>query len=138
MHKFRLPIVRIKIDGVDKQTGAIKHDFFKNIVDYFNPGDCLVLNDTKVLPARLFGSKEETGAKIEVLLLKQVDGDRWETLVKPAKRVKEGTTITFGDGRLTAICVGTSDHGGRILDFHYEGFFTKYLMLRGNAASSIY
>ena len=112
---------------LQKQTGAIGHDFFKNIVEYLNPGDCLVLNDTRVLPARLFGSKEETGANIEVLLLKQGDGDRWETLVKPAKRVKEGTKITFGDGRLTAVCVGTSDHGGRILDFHFEGIFYEVL-----------
>jgi S-adenosylmethionine:tRNA ribosyltransferase-isomerase len=90
-------------------------------------GDCLVLNDTRVLPARLFGVKQDTGAKIEVLLLKQLEGDQWETLVKPAKRVKEGTEIEFGDGLLKAVCIGTSDHGGRVLEFKYEGIFYEVL-----------
>jgi S-adenosylmethionine:tRNA ribosyltransferase-isomerase len=90
-------------------------------------GDCLVLNDTRVLPARLFGTKEDTGANIEVLLLKQTQGDTWETLVKPAKRVKEGTVISFGDGRLTAVCKETSDQGGRLLEFNYEGIFYEVL-----------
>jgi S-adenosylmethionine:tRNA ribosyltransferase-isomerase len=112
---------------LNKQTGELKHDFFKNIADYLKPGDCLVLNDTRVMPARLHGSKEETGANIEVLLLRQIEGDTWETLVKPAKRVKEGTRITFGDGRLAAVCVETSDHGGRILEFRYEGIFYEVL-----------
>ncbi len=108
---------------LDKETGKLEHDIFKNIKAYLRAGDCLVLNDTKVLPARLFGEKEETGAKIEVLLLKQVEGDTWETLVKPAKRIKEGSVIRFGDGRLTAVCVGEKDHGGRIFTFQYEGIF---------------
>lgn len=112
---------------LDKQTGEIKHTVFKNVKDYLRKGDCLVLNDTKVLPARLFGVKEDTGAKIEVLLLKQQEGDQWETLVKPAKRVKEGTILNFGNGLLTAVCTGTSDHGGRNLEFRYEGIFYEVL-----------
>ncbi|WP_423407520.1 tRNA preQ1(34) S-adenosylmethionine ribosyltransferase-isomerase QueA [Heyndrickxia sp. MSNUG] len=112
---------------LDKESGNIEHDKFKNIKEYLQPGDCLVLNDTKVLPARLFGLKEDTGAKIEVLLLKQVEGDEWETLIKPAKRVKEGTKIVFGDGILTAVCTGEAEHGGRKLKFSYEGIFYEVL-----------
>jgi S-adenosylmethionine:tRNA ribosyltransferase-isomerase len=112
---------------LDKQTGSINHEVFKNITSYLKPGDCLVLNDTKVLPARLFGTKDDTGAKIEVLLLKQENGDSWETLVKPAKRIKEGSKIIFGDGKLTAVCTGVLDHGGRILDFQYDGIFYEIL-----------
>lgn len=116
-----------KLMVVDKKTGEIKHDVFAKITDYLQAGDCLVLNDTKVLPARLHGSKEDTGANIEVLLLKQQQDDEWETLVKPAKRIKEGSTIVFGDGKLTAICTGVLEHGGRILQFHYEGIFYEVL-----------
>lgn len=112
---------------LDKETGAVKHEIFKHIAEFFRPGDCLVLNDTKVLPARLYGTKVETGAHVEVLLLKHEKGDQWETLVKPAKRIKEGTHISFGDGRLTAVCVGTSDHGGRTLEFNYDGIFYEVL-----------
>ncbi|MBS4199790.1 tRNA preQ1(34) S-adenosylmethionine ribosyltransferase-isomerase QueA [Bacillus sp. FJAT-49732] len=112
---------------LDKKTGETKHDNFNHILKYLQKGDCLVLNDTKVLPARLLGSKPDTGAKIEVLLLKQVDGDKWETLVKPAKRVKKGTTISFGDGKLEAICIDEQEHGGRILEFHYDGIFYEIL-----------
>ncbi|WP_065408941.1 tRNA preQ1(34) S-adenosylmethionine ribosyltransferase-isomerase QueA [Pseudobacillus wudalianchiensis] len=112
---------------LDKETGAIQHEVFKNITSFLKPGDCLVLNDTKVMPARLYGVKPDTGAKIEVLLLKQEDGDRWETLVKPAKRIKEGSQILFGDGQLTAVCVGEKEHGGRILEFSYEGIFYEVL-----------
>jgi S-adenosylmethionine:tRNA ribosyltransferase-isomerase len=112
---------------LDKETGEIKHEIFKNIADYLREGDCLVLNDTRVLPARLFGVKKDTGAKIEVLLLKQLEGDQWETLIKPAKRVKVGTEIAFGAGLLTALCTGTSDHGGRVLEFNYEGIFYEVL-----------
>lgn len=112
---------------LNKESGIIEHDIFKNIKEYLQPGDCLVLNDTKVLPARLFGMKEDTGAKIEVLLLKQIEGDEWETLIKPAKRVKEGTKIVFGDGILTAVCTGEADHGGRKLKFSYEGIFYEVL-----------
>ncbi|PLR80056.1 tRNA preQ1(34) S-adenosylmethionine ribosyltransferase-isomerase QueA [Bacillus canaveralius] len=112
---------------LNKESGEIRHDTFKNIGDYFKKGDCLVLNDTRVLPARLYGAKQDTGAKIEVLLLKQQDGDRWETLVKPAKRVRKGTKIDFGDGLLSAVCVGEAEHGGRILEFSYEGIFYEVL-----------
>ncbi|ATH92619.1 S-adenosylmethionine tRNA ribosyltransferase [Bacillus glycinifermentans] len=112
---------------LDKKTGDITHSSFKHIIDFLNPGDLLVLNDTRVLPARLFGIKEETGAKVEVLLLKQEEGDVWETLVKPAKRVKKGTVLTFGDGRLTAVCKEELDHGGRKIEFRYEGIFYEVL-----------
>jgi S-adenosylmethionine:tRNA ribosyltransferase-isomerase len=112
---------------LNKETGEIKHEIFKNITEYLREGDCLVLNDTKVLPARLFGIKKDTGAKIEVLLLKQLEGDKWETLTKPAKRVKAGTEIVFGDGLLTAVCTAEAEHGGRVLDFKYEGIFYEVL-----------
>ncbi|MED4969552.1 tRNA preQ1(34) S-adenosylmethionine ribosyltransferase-isomerase QueA [Parageobacillus toebii] len=112
---------------LDKKTGEIHHETFRNILSYLHKGDCLVLNDTRVMPARLYGEKENTGANIEVLLLKQLEGDRWETLVKPAKRVKVGTEITFGDGRLKATCVDALEHGGRILEFSYQGIFYEVL-----------
>jgi S-adenosylmethionine:tRNA ribosyltransferase-isomerase len=112
---------------LNKENGALEHDIFKNIQNYLKPGDCLVLNDTKVLPARLFGEKEDTGAKIEVLLLKQLEDDRWETLIKPAKRIKKGMKIHFGENLLTAVCVEELEHGGRILDFQYEGIFYELL-----------
>ncbi|AGT32924.1 S-adenosylmethionine tRNA ribosyltransferase [Geobacillus genomosp. 3] len=112
---------------LDKQTGAIRHETFRNIISYLNPGDCLVLNDTRVMPARLYGEKAETGGMIEVLLLKQLDGDRWETLVKPGKRVKPGTKLTFGGGKLQAVCLDTLEHGGRVLEFSYEGLFYEVL-----------
>jgi S-adenosylmethionine:tRNA ribosyltransferase-isomerase len=112
---------------LDKETGSIKHEQFKDIVEDLHEGDCLVLNDTRVLPARLYGTKQDTGANIEVLLLKQKQGDEWETLVKPAKRIKEGTVISFGDGRLTATCVGMKEHGGRMLKFDYDGIFYEVL-----------
>ncbi|OLP65402.1 S-adenosylmethionine:tRNA ribosyltransferase-isomerase [Bacillus pumilus] len=112
---------------LNKQTGAITHDTFSQITDYFQKGDCLVLNNTRVLPARLFGMKEETGAKVELLLLKQEEEDKWETLVKPAKRVKKGTVITFGDGRLKAVCTEEMEHGGRKVEFQYTGIFYEVL-----------
>ncbi|MFJ7637380.1 tRNA preQ1(34) S-adenosylmethionine ribosyltransferase-isomerase QueA [Peribacillus sp. NPDC097225] len=112
---------------LDKETGEIQHDVFSSITEYVKSGDCLVLNDTKVLPARLYGSKEETGGKVEVLLLKQESDDVWETLVKPAKRIKEGSTIVFGDGKLRAVCTGILDHGGRIMKFQYDGIFYEIL-----------
>lgn len=112
---------------LNKVTGDVTHNIFKNITEYLKPGDCLVLNDTKVLPARLFGVKAGTGANIEVLLLKQTENDQWETLVKPAKRVKKGAEIIFGDGKLKAVCIEEKDHGGRILEFHYEGIFYEVL-----------
>ncbi|KLK99294.1 S-adenosylmethionine tRNA ribosyltransferase [Bacillus pumilus] len=112
---------------LNKQTGAITHDTFSQIIAYFQKGDCLVLNNTRVLPARLFGMKEDTGAKVELLLLKQEEGDNWETLVKPAKRVKKGTVITFGDGRLKAVCTEEMEHGGRKVEFQYTGIFYEVL-----------
>lgn len=112
---------------LDKRTGAIRHETFRNIISYLNPGDCLVLNDTRVMPARLYGEKEETGGTVEVLLLKQLDGDRWETLVKPGKRVKPGTKLTFGGGKLEAVCLDTLEHGGRVLEFSYDGLFYEVL-----------
>ncbi|OLN23465.1 tRNA preQ1(34) S-adenosylmethionine ribosyltransferase-isomerase QueA [Domibacillus antri] len=112
---------------LDKKTGAVRHEVFKHIVDYLQPGDLLVLNDTKVLPARLHGVKEDTGANIEVLLLKQNEQDVWETLVKPAKRMKKGSVISFGDGKLRAVCTAEEEHGGRMLRFEYEGIFYEVL-----------
>lgn len=104
-----------------------KNDVFSNIIQYLEPGDCLVLNDTKVLPARLIGQKVDTGAKIEILLLKQEEGDTWEALVKPAKRVKVGTELTFGDGQLTGVCKEERKDGGRTIQFSYEGIFHEVL-----------
>ncbi|WP_046173938.1 tRNA preQ1(34) S-adenosylmethionine ribosyltransferase-isomerase QueA [Domibacillus indicus] len=112
---------------LDKNDGTLIHETFKNVIEYLNPGDLLVLNDTKVLPARLHGIKEETGASIEVLLLKQDETDVWETLVKPAKRIKEGSVITFGGGKLKAVCTGEKEQGGRLLRFEYEGIFYEVL-----------
>ncbi|CEG28001.1 tRNA preQ1(34) S-adenosylmethionine ribosyltransferase-isomerase QueA [Bacillus sp. B-jedd] len=112
---------------LDKETGEIRHEIFKNIKEYLREGDCLVLNDTRVLPARLYGAKKDTGAKLEILLLKQIEGDKWETLVKPAKRVKAGTEIEFGEGLLKAVCVEEADHGGRVLEFSYDGIFYEIL-----------
>lgn len=112
---------------LDKDTGKTEHRHFKDIKTYLKKGDCLVLNDTKVLPARLYGIKEDTGAKIEVLLLHQQENDIWEVLVKPAKKVKVGTKLVFGDGKLTAICTEFKEHGGRVLQFSYEGIFYEIL-----------
>ncbi len=112
---------------LDKKSGDIKDQHFTDIISYLNEGDALVLNDTRVLPARLHGIKDETGAHIEVLLLKQREGNAWETLVKPAKRIRKGATITFGDGALKAICLEELEHGGRILEFSYEGIFYEVL-----------
>ena len=112
---------------LDKHSGEIEHRTFKDIIHYLHPGDCLVLNNTKVMPARLFGIKEGTGAHVEVLLLKQLEGDQWETLVKPAKRVKVGTVIDFGEGKLKAECIDIVEHGGRVFRFSYDGIFYEIL-----------
>ncbi|WP_042146135.1 tRNA preQ1(34) S-adenosylmethionine ribosyltransferase-isomerase QueA [Paucisalibacillus sp. EB02] len=112
---------------LNKVTRELEHKHFKDIKGYLKKGDCLVLNDTKVLPARLYGIKEDTGAKVEVLLLKQNEGDTWEVLAKPAKRMKVGTKLSFGDGKLKATCIETLEHGGRILSFEYEGIFYEVL-----------
>ncbi|MDX8046537.1 tRNA preQ1(34) S-adenosylmethionine ribosyltransferase-isomerase QueA [Gracilibacillus sp. S3-1-1] len=112
---------------LNKEDRSIHHHHFYDIVEFLKPGDCLVLNNTKVLPARLYGVKEDTGAKVEVLLLTQLEGDHWEVLVKPAKKVKEGTVISFGEGKLTATCTEIKEHGGRILRFDYDGIFYEVL-----------
>lgn len=112
---------------LDKKTGLITHDSFKHILSYLKKGDCLVFNDTRVIPARLFGIKEETGAKVEVLLLKEQGSDCFETLCKPAKRVKEGTVLTFGDGLLKATCIFVGEDGRRDFSFQYEGIFYELL-----------
>lgn len=112
---------------LDKKSGEIKDQHFTDILSYLNEGDALVLNDTRVLPARLHGTKDETGAHIEVLLLKQKEGNAWETLVKPAKRIRKGGTITFGNGALKATCLEELEYGGRILEFSYEGIFYEVL-----------
>jgi S-adenosylmethionine:tRNA ribosyltransferase-isomerase len=112
---------------LNRHTGHMAHDQFKHVHRYLKKGDCLVLNDTKVLPARLIGEKKDTGANVEVLLLKQVKGDTWETLAKPAKRIKAGTEISFGGGKLKAVCTGILDHGGRLFDFVYDGIFYEIL-----------
>jgi len=108
-------------------TGEKEDKNFFDIIDYLKEGDVLVLNDTKVLPARMIGEKKETGAVIEVLLLKNINGDNWECLVKPAKRVNIGTTITFGDDMLTAKCIGIGEEGIRTFEFIYDGIFYEIL-----------
>ena len=112
---------------LNKETGEITHRHFRDIVEYLRPGDCLVLNDTKVIPARLFGVKKDTGAKIELLLLKRRENDIWETLVKPGKKAKPGTEIVFGEGLLTGTIVDTVDDGNRLIQFHYDGIFEEIL-----------
>lgn len=112
---------------LDKETGEIEHKKFYDIIDYLNPGDTLVLNDTKVLPARLIGTKEETGAVIEVLLLKNIEGDKWECLTKPARRIKEETVVTFGNGELKAKCCGVFDEGIRHFELIYDGILMEIL-----------
>lgn len=112
---------------LDKKTGEVEHKHFKDIISYLEPGDTLVLNDTKVLPARLYGEKEDTKAMIEVLLLKDVEGDTWECLVKPARRIKLGTVVSFGNGKLKATCVYVGEEGIRHFTFSYQGIFMEVL-----------
>ena len=112
---------------LDKKTGNIEHKHFTDIIDYLEEGDTLVLNDTKVLPARLIGSKEETGAVIEILLLKNIKEDVWECLVKPARRIKIGDIVSFGDGRLKAECTNTFDEGIRHFRLIYSGILLEIL-----------
>ena len=112
---------------LDKTSGKTEHKIFRDIIDYLNPGDTLVLNDTKVLPARLIGEKEDTKAVIEVLLLKNVENDNWECLVKPARRVKVGTKVVFGNGKLILTCTKVADEGIRYFDFSYKGIFLEVL-----------
>lgn len=112
---------------LDKKTGEIQHKIFKDILQYLNEGDCLVLNDTKVIPARLIGHKEETMGKMEFLLLKRTDKNTWETLVKPGKRAKIGSKFVFGNGELKAEVKGIGEEGSRIVEFQYEGIFEEVL-----------
>ena len=113
---------------LDRQTGQKQDLHFDQIINFFNPGDALVVNETRVIPARLFGIKPETGGHLEVLLLNNTQGNQWECLIKPARRAKTGTQIVFGeDGRLTATVVSEGDHGGRIIEFSYEGVFLEIL-----------
>ena len=112
---------------LDKESGQTEHHVFKEIVQYLHPEDCLVINDTKVIPARLIGAKEETGAKIEVLLLKRREKDVWETLVKPGRKAKPGTRIQFGDGLLTGEVVDVVEEGNRLIRFEYQGIFEEIL-----------
>ena len=112
---------------LDKRSGSISHRRFTDLIHYVETGDVLVLNDSKVMPARLIGEKEETGAKIEVLLLKSLGDDRWETLVKPAKRLKPGSEVSFGGGLLRCVCEEATEMGGRIVRFSYKGIFYEIL-----------
>lgn len=112
---------------LDKKTGEMQHKVFKDIVNYLHPGDCLVINDTKVIPARLIGSKEGTDAHIEILLLKRRENDIWETLVKPGKKAKPGTVINFGDGLLKGTVIDVVEEGNRLIQFSYEGIFEEIL-----------
>ena len=112
---------------LNKETGEYEHGHFRDILKYLKPGDCLVINDTKVIPARLYGSKVGTNAAIEILLLKRRENDIWETLVKPGKKCKVGTVISFGDGILTGEVVDIVDEGNRLIQFHYDGIFEEIL-----------
>lgn len=112
---------------LNKKTGAVEHKHFYNVIDYLNPGDCLVLNDSRVLPARLYGVKEDTGAKVEFLLLTHREGDVWEVLTGPGKRAKPGTRFVFGNGLLHAEILEIIEGGNRLAQFHYEGNFYEIL-----------
>lgn len=112
---------------LDKNTGEISHRVFRDVIKYLNPGDCLVLNNTKVIPARLLGEREGTGAHVEVLLLKRREKDVWETLVKPGKKCRPGSRLVFGDGLLRAEVLETVDEGNRLIRFEYDGIFEEVL-----------
>lgn len=112
---------------LDKNTGEVEHKNFFDIINYFEKGDCLVINDTKVLPARLYGKKENTGTLIEFLLLKRISGDKWETMVKPGRRAKPGTKIIFGENKLIGRILETLEGGTRVIEFEYEGIFEEIL-----------
>ena len=112
---------------LDKETGGIKHDIFHNITDYLDPKDCLVINNTKVIPARLIGERKETGSPVEILLLKRIDDKRWETIVRPGKKLRVGSRAVFGNGQLEAEVVEVLEDGNRIVEFGYEGIFEEIL-----------
>lgn len=112
---------------LDKETGELEHKVFKDIINYLNAGDCLVINNTKVIPARLIGEREGTGAKVEILLLKRKENDVWESLVRPGKKAKVGDRISFGDGLLIGEIAKVVDEGNRLVKFYYEGIFEEIL-----------
>ena len=112
---------------LNKNTGEFSHHIFKEVPTFLKPGDCLVLNNTKVIPARLYGTREGTGAVVEFLLLKRLEGDVWETLVKPGKKAREGMRFSFGEGKLKAEIVGIADEGKRLVHFEYEGIWEEIL-----------
>ncbi|WP_125565599.1 tRNA preQ1(34) S-adenosylmethionine ribosyltransferase-isomerase QueA [Companilactobacillus insicii] len=112
---------------LDHETGEYQDKHFYDILDYLNPGDALVMNNSRVLPARLYGTKEDTDGHEEVLLLNNIEGDKWEVLMKPARRAKVGTKVQFGDGQLEATVLEELEHGGKIIEFHYEGIFLEIL-----------
>ena len=112
---------------MNTKTGEIEHKIFSDIKEYLQPGDTLVLNDTKVIPARLLGTKEETGAGVEILLLKRLGANQWETLVRPGKKLKPGARVTFGDGSLKAVILDILEEGNRLVEFEYEGIFEEVL-----------
>ncbi len=116
-----------KLMVLDKENGDIKHRHFENIIEYLNEGDCLVLNNTRVIPARIFGKRKNTGGVVEFLLLTRIEGDKWETLVKPGKKAKVGDTIVFGNGVLEAVVLDIKDGGIRIIEFIYDGIFEEIL-----------
>ena len=112
---------------LNRETGAVEHKIFSDVIDYLNEGDCLVINNTRVIPARLIGEKEGTGGKVEILLLKRGANDVWETLVKPGKKLRPGAKIIFGDGRLRAEVLEVVEEGNRLVKFYYEGIFEEIL-----------
>ncbi len=115
---------------IHRDTGKLEHKHFYDVLDYLNPGDCLVMNNSKVIPARLFGTKAETGAKIEFLLIKRIEGDVWETMVRPGRRMKEGDRVIFnaeGEPKFEAVVIGYGDDGTRHVRFEYEGIFMERL-----------
>ena len=116
-----------KLLVIDPVTKEMTDTHFDHIIDQLNPGDALVMNNTRVLPARLYGEKPDTHGHVEFLLLKNTQGDQWEVLAKPAKRLKVGAKVSFGDGRLTATVTEELDHGGRIVEFSYDGIFLEVL-----------
>ena len=116
-----------KLMILDKESGEIEHKVFKDVIDYLNPGDCLVINDTKVLPARLYGNRVSTGGMVEILLLKRVDKDVWECLVKPGKKAKIGNRIEFGEGKLVGEIIDVVEEGNRLIKFEYDGIFEEIL-----------
>ena len=111
---------------LNRETGEIAHKHFYDVIDYLNPGDCLVLNDSRVLPARLMGHRP-TGGAVEVLLLRDLGNKQWECLCKPGRKMREGDTVTFGDGELTATVRQVQEDGNRVMEFHYQGIFLEVL-----------